>query len=101
MKKKINPVPISDVIKTVFTKIEGEKTLSKENVDASWKEAAGPVGFTHSTPVELKKGLLLVRVDSSAWMQELSLNKRKILKALQRVLGKDRITGINFKIGEF
>jgi predicted nucleic acid-binding Zn ribbon protein len=98
---KSAPVPISDVIKSVFTKIEGEKTVSKEFIETSWRQAAGEAGFKHSTPVELKNGLLLVRVDSSAWMQELALEKRKILKALQRALGKDRITGINFKIGEF
>lgn len=101
MKSKSRPVPIGDVIKSVFTKIEGEKTMSKEVVETAWKESVGVAGSGHSTPVELKKGLLFVRVDSSAWMQELSLQKRKILKGLQRALGKDRITGINFKIGEF
>ena len=98
---KQKAVPIAEVVKAVFAKIEGEKTLSKEHIDNCWKEAAGEGGSKHSTPVELKKAILLVRVDSSAWMQELTFRKRKILKALQRTLGKDRITGINFKIGEF
>lgn len=98
---RITPVRIDDVIKSVFTKIEGQKIISKEFIESSWRQAAGDAGSAHSTPVELKKEVLLVRVDSSAWMQELALQKRKILKGLQRALGKDRITGINFKIGEF
>jgi predicted nucleic acid-binding Zn ribbon protein len=40
-------------------------------------------------------------VDNSVWLQELSMKKRNILKGLQRELGKDKISDIQFKIGEF
>jgi predicted nucleic acid-binding Zn ribbon protein len=101
IKKKVQPIAIGEIVKQVFTQIESEKTLSKEFIETCWKQSAGEAGFRHSQPTELKKGVLTVRVDSSAWMQELSMQKRQILKGLQRSLGKDRITGINFKIGEF
>lgn len=100
MKKKGNITPIGEIVKEVFSRIEKEKDLSQESIEGMWKTAVGDAGSRHSKPATLKKNVLTVRVDSPAWMQELTLQKRKILKGLKRSLGKDRISEIHFKIGE-
>ena len=92
--------PISDIIKSVFTRLENEKTFSKEDIESRWKEMVGSSGATHSRPASLRKGMLTVFVDSSGWMQEMAMQKRKILKQLKRQFGKDKISGIQFRIGE-
>jgi predicted nucleic acid-binding Zn ribbon protein len=92
--------PIANVLKSVFTQLESKHTLSKEAVDRSWREAVGERGFNHSRPSHIRKGVMTVSVDSSTWMQELSMRKRELLKGLKRELGKDRISEIRFKIGE-
>ena len=89
------------MIKSVFHQLESDKDISQEYIQHCWKELAGDAGFKHSKPTNLRAKVLTVRVDSSGWMQELSMRKRKILKGLQRTLGKDRISEIHFKIGEF
>lgn len=91
---------IGDVLKSLFADIENKKTVGKDTVDASWLESAGEEAFKHSRPAALKKSVLTVRVDSSTWLQELSMRKRHLLKGLKRRLGKDRISEIHFKIGE-
>ena len=63
-------------------------------------ETSGPRD-AESRPLELRKDVLTVRVDSSSWMQELAMQKRGLLKGLKREFGKDRITEIHFKLGEF
>ena len=93
--------PIKDVLKAVFEKLEGEKTYTREDIEERWKEIVGEAGFKHSRPVVFRKGVISVRVDNSVWLQELVMKKRKILKGLQRDLGKDKISDIQFKIGEF
>ena len=93
--------PIKDILKSVFEKLEGEKTWTREDIEERWKGIVGEAGFKHSRPVVFKKGILSVRVDNSVWLQDLSIKKRKILKGLQRELGKDKISDILFKIGEF
>ena len=95
------PVPITDVLKSVFSQIEGGGPVWKEDVEAEWKSLAGPETFKHSRPAVFKNGILTVLVDTSGWMQELSMKKRQLLKALKRKLGKDKIAEIHFKIGEF
>ena len=93
-------ISIKDIIKNVFAEIESGKTLIKEDVDERWKELVGDNGFKHSRPVTLRKTLLTVYVDSPAWLQEMSMRKRSLLKRLKMTFGKDRISKIHFKIGE-
>lgn len=92
--------PIGDIVKTVFERLEREKTLTKEDVEEKWREIAGREGAAHTRPVTLRKGILTVFVDSSGWVQQMNFEKRKVLKQLKRVFGKDKISGIQFKIGE-
>ena len=99
MKRHVSP--IRDVLKNVFTQLEDKKKYSKEVIESCWRELVGDRGFGHSRPVSLRKGVLTVRVDSSGWMQEFSIQKRKLLKGLKRELGKDRISELHFRIGEF
>ena len=93
--------PISEIIQSVFTKLEGDVRPSQEDMESIWRELVGPDGFRHSRPVAIRKKALNILVDNSAWMQELAMRKRAILKGLKRKLGRDRISEINFKIGEF
>ena len=98
MTKKITP--IGDIVKSVFARLENEKTFSKEDIESQWKVMVGVSGANHSRPASLRKGVLTVFVDSSGWMQEMAMQKRKILKQLKRQFGKDKISGIQFRIGE-
>ena len=99
MSEKITP--IGEIVKNVFRKMEDTKTLTREDVEGCWKEIVGETGATHSRPAVLRKSILTIWVDNSVWLQELTFKKRKSLKALQRVFGKDKISDIQFKIGEF
>lgn len=93
--------PISEVIQNVFARLEGSTNPSSESMESFWKELVGENGFKHSRPTAIRNKVLSIRVDNSAWMQELSMRKRDILKGLKRKLGKDRISEIHFRIGEF
>ncbi|MBI3252439.1 MAG: DUF721 domain-containing protein [Candidatus Omnitrophica bacterium] len=93
--------PISEIVKTVFADLEKGRNVFREEMEEKWKQTLGPADARHSAPESLRKGILTVRVDSSAWMQEMSMRQRKILKALQSVYGKDKISRLHFKIGEF
>lgn len=91
----------AEIIKGILAKLDKEKNFSKEAIESTWKNVAGEKAFTHSRPTSLRKKVLTVRVDSSGWLQNLSMLHRPILKALQSSLGKDKISEIRFRIGEF
>ena len=86
-------------MRAVFEKLETGRTLTKEDVDERWKEMAGNAG-KHTRPVSLRKAVLTVAVDSSAWMYEMAGRKRTLLKQLKRAFGKDKISELHFRIGE-
>lgn len=90
---------VGDIVKEVFARIERGKTLTKEDVEERWREIAGNAA-SHTRPAALRKTILTVFVDSSAWLQEMSIRKRIVLKQLKRAFGKDKISGIQFRIGE-
>ena len=90
---------VGDVLRDVISHLDGKK-VSEEEVRGVWAEAAGP-GSRHSSPISLSQRVLKVHVDSPGWMQELTLQKRKVLKKLQSHFGKDKIQEIHFRIGEF
>lgn len=93
--------PIREVLRNVFAQWEGRKALFKEDMDSCWKSLAGEGAFRHSRPFDLKRKVLTVRVDNSAWMQDLVMRKRQLLKGLKRKFGKDKIAEVRFRIGEF
>ncbi len=99
MKKR--PVPIGDVLKSVFANLEQSKKITKEDIEGIWKRSVGETAFAHSRPITLRKNVLSIRVDNSGWLQNLVMQKRRLLKELKRDLGKDKISDIHFKIGEF
>jgi predicted nucleic acid-binding Zn ribbon protein len=103
MKKGANkpePIQVGDIVKAVFADLEREKDLTKEEIEERWKKIAGDAAFKHTRPVSLRKSTLTVFVDSSTWMQEMRFKKRFLLKQLKSTFGKDKISGIQFRIGE-
>jgi predicted nucleic acid-binding Zn ribbon protein len=98
--QKKNLVPIGDIVKAVFAKMESEKTLTREDVEEQWRSIAGPDAARHTRVAALRKGMLTVFVDSSGWLQQMSMQKRKLVKMLKSRFGKDKISGIHFKIGD-
>lgn len=54
----------------------------------------------HSVPVSIRKGKLLVLVDSSAWLQHLTIKKREILKKLNQVPLSRPVKEICFRQGK-
>lgn len=90
-----------DIAKALVAKLGAANKITKEDIEAGWKEAAGESAFKHSRPGALKKKVLVVKVDNPGWNQALLMQKRKLLKGLKRRFGKDRIQDIHFKVGEF
>lgn len=97
---KKNAAPVGEILKTVFADLEKRTLSSQEEIESLWRSLVGEAGFRHSRPASVKKNVLTVKVDSSVWMQELAMRKRQLLKGLKRDLGKDRISEIQFRIGE-
>jgi len=68
-------------------------------VVAAFRRAAGDLVATHAFVKYLRKGVLTIGVDSSVWLQELSLLKQKLATNMSREVG-EQITTINLVISK-
>ncbi|MBE0598149.1 MAG: DUF721 domain-containing protein, partial [Desulfuromonadales bacterium] len=53
-----------------------------------WDQAVGPQIAARARPVRIREGVLEVRVEQAAWMQQLQLLKPKILAKVNEALGQ-------------
>jgi hypothetical protein len=74
--------------------------LKEYRVFSLWQKAVGPGIARHSQPASIRGRRLTVMVDSSAWMQQLSMLKPEIIAKVNDRLGPDGIESITLKLGE-
>jgi len=91
---------IGDVLKETLKKLVSPSRPSEEGVLILWEAAAGTAAAKHSKPIDIKKSELIVSVDSSSWLYEMTMRKKAILKSLEGKFGKKVIKNIRFRIGE-
>jgi predicted nucleic acid-binding Zn ribbon protein len=74
--------------------------LKEYRVFGLWGRAVGKVIAQHAQPSMVRGKKLTVTVDSSAWMQQLSLLKPEIIEKLNGVMGAGTVESITLKLGE-
>jgi len=94
------PEDIKAIIVGIIKKIEKQGPGKKEIISHAWEQAVGGKAITHSRPVEVKKGILVIEVDSSAWLYDLTVKKQFLLGELKKKLEAYNIKDIRFRIGD-
>ena len=64
-----------------------------------WERAVGEIIAENAQPAAFKGKILLVHVNSSPWLHQLSFLKKDILARINRELGQNLVDEIKFKIG--
>lgn len=92
--------PLEGLLKDVIKNLSGKDRLGAEEITEAWRSAAGEDAARHSKPVSLKKSTVVVNVDSSGWLYELTIKKKEILRKLEEVLKGKKVKDIRLRIGE-
>ncbi len=71
--------------------------LSEYEAVLQWESLVGEHIAKAATAAKITKGVLVVRVRSSTWRNELSLRKNEIIGTLNRGLGQDVVKDIRFQ----
>ena len=96
-KKKVEH--LGDVLKGVISDL-GKKKRFNEELKEAWKAAAGKKAAPHTRAVSLRKARLVVNVDGSGWLYELTLKKKELLEKIEEKLKGKHIKEIRFRIGD-
>jgi hypothetical protein len=97
---KRKPERIDSVVKSIIGKLDKSSNPTSEDIDKIWKGIVGGKAFPHTKPASLRKKRLVINVDTSGWLYELTLRKKEFLAELKNRLGKDKIRELQFRIGE-
>jgi predicted nucleic acid-binding Zn ribbon protein len=73
------------------------KKLAEYEAVLRWESLVGEHIARAASAVKIANGVLLVKVRTSTWRNELSLRKAEIIKAVNTGLGRDVVKDIRFQ----
>jgi len=86
-----DPTRLGDVLRRVLAELPAGAGLEDWAVWSEWDAAVGPTLARHARPRRLVRGVLVVVVDSSEWMQELQFLKHELRERLNARLGRPAV----------
>lgn len=92
--------PLGELVKKVIKKLGGKGHLGEEEIINAWAFVVGRKAARHTKPVSFRKSVLLINVNESSWLYELTIRKKEILKGLAARLEGKKLKDIRFRIGE-
>lgn len=92
--------PLEKLLKNVIKDLSGKERFGEEEIVEAWEAAVGKAAAKHSKPVSFKKATIVVSVDRSGWLYELTVRKKEILGKLEERLKGKKIKDIRLRIGE-
>lgn len=98
-KKLQGAISIKDITKGLIKQLTSDKESNTEKARRAWKRAAGKRFNLHAEPTSFRRKRLIVKVDTSAWLYEMTMKKKGITSRLKRIL-KDDFNQLQFRIGK-
>ena len=82
------PTRVGDVLRAVLQRLPEAQRLADHALWAHWESVVGPTLARHARPTRLRRGVLVVAVDSAQWLQELQFLKHELRERLNARLGR-------------
>ena len=102
LKTKLSKTPdsIKSILSAVLKKHGLETKLAKYDFVLHWPEIVGPEIAKRTKPLQIRNGILTVAVQNSIWAQELTFNKKMIIKKLVERAGEQNnsVKDIHFNV---
>ena len=83
--------PISTVLPALLRDLGLEAGIMGWRAVREWPDAVGPQVARRARAVSFQEGTLVVEVEGSAWLHELGILKRDLVRQLNRHLGSQHV----------
>ena len=91
----MQPEPISSIIRRILSGRGLMGGIEEAEVVGRWAEIVGESLANQTEAVAIEHKILFVRVDDSAWRNELSLMKEDIVEKINDFFGNERVSRIH------
>lgn len=85
------PSRLGDVLRSALARLPVAAELADYGVWVHWDATVGSTLARHAQPARLRRGVLVVRVDSAEWMHELQFLKHDLRERLNARLGRPAV----------
>lgn len=107
MKERFNPShksypqKLNEIMQGILSRVTKDLPSSQNILSELWQRAAGDKIASHSQLIRIQKGKLLIYVENSTWMNELTYLKEQIRMQCHKVFYDNHIPfdDLIFKIG--
>ena len=89
-----NQQSLKEALKQYLKEYRLKDKITETQVIGAWPKLMGPSIARHTKELELRKGTLIIRLDSSVLREELSYGKQKIIRTLNEFAGEELIKDI-------
>ena len=89
---------VEEILTPLIAQLTVAKRPTADEAAKLWRRLVGPTAAKHSQPTSLRRGELLVVVDTSAWLWNVSLQRPRLLEGLQAAWGSEAVTAIRLRI---
>lgn len=92
--------PLEGELGNLLRELGFEVKIDEQSAMAKWAETVGPHLARHSRAIRVRRGVLWIASDSSAWSQEISMRREDLRNRLNRIVGRDVVTEIRLVVEE-
>lgn len=92
--------PLARILDRIIKQYGMQTKMLEYSLSRRWSEIVGEKIAGHTMPSYIKYRRLCVLVDSSAWMQELTFLKDRIIEQINKITGTKSINDIYFRIDQ-
>ena len=83
-------------IDSMLRKFGIENAIAQNNALNIWSEIVGEKVAKHTEPNRVEHGIMIIKVSSPTWRQELYFQKTEIIKKINNKIGRNVIRDIRF-----
>jgi len=96
-----DPLKMADVIHDLVARRGYLQSLSADELATAWSSVVSNEIAHHTRTGNVRRGILEVFVADSSLVQELTFQKRQVLRKLQEAAPKFKVRDIKFRVGGF
>ncbi len=93
---KDNTLKIGELVKKALKSAGIAERVEKQQAIVFWPEIVGPEIAQKTSAIRIEKDILIVKVVSATWRNELVFFKKEILKKIGKRIGNGKIKDIYF-----
>ncbi|MEB3220500.1 MAG: DUF721 domain-containing protein [Candidatus Sericytochromatia bacterium] len=90
---------LSDALGRALPGLDMAQRRKESLAMACWPEVVGEATATRSRPLHVNRGVMVVKVASAAWSQQLNLLKARYLEAIAQRVGPEVIQDLRWRVG--